>query len=438
MPTLIKKSTLILLFLTAAIAASAQISNLKNKAKARVEEEKENVKTEIPAANNPNQTPTQTTTPAQAQPAVSVTPAPAEKPAEKPADKSAGRTRQAPAKNDRAAASDDKTVPNSVVELDFDSEPFQPAIMWSSLLNNDCWYYNITNGQMYLNNLDVSFLPKKTKSGEAVNYAGYANPVPLLRMEVVDITTGAIKGTLHYGAKASILPFYEMEQLTGKNYAFSVTVKEGSYELRFFAGTKHFYTYPFSVEKKTNPDPYASVHDLYFLKGPWEEWGRVEFGPDNDFIFNFYLTDASTTITNQSVWDNSKQYDFLIKMYRDGKMAGAHRIQNMGNGFEYAGIQTRNGKWMKFDATMFAYPVVATGTGAGSKKFLKKDELKDGNYTLDLLLKDKAGVEKTLQYTFVVKNGVIQPHPRADRAQNTDPLTVVEQGPKFIYVKRVK
>ena len=432
MPTLIKKSTLILFFLIAATAASAQISNLKNKAKARVEEEKENAKTEIPAANNPNQTPTETTAPAQ--PAVSVTPTPSEK----PADKSAGKTRQAPAKNDRAAASDDKTVPNSVVELDFDSEPFQPAIMWSSLLHNGCWYYNITNGQMYLNNLDVSFLPKKTKSGEAVNYAGYANPVPLLRMEVVDVTTGAIKGTLHYGAKASILPFYEMEQLTGKNYAFSVTVKEGNYELRFFAGTKHFYTYPFRVEKKTNPDPYASVHDLYFLKGPWEEWGRVEFGPDNDFIFNFYLTDASTTITNQSVWDNSKQYDFLIKMYRDGKMAGAHRIQNMGNGFEYAGIQTRNGKWMKFDATMFAYPVVATGTGAGSKKFLKKDELKDGNYTLDLLLKDKAGVEKTLQYTFVVKNGVIQPHPRADRAQNTDPLTVVEQGPKFIYVKRVK
>ena len=157
MPTLIKKSTLILLFLIAAIAASAQISNLKNKAKTRVEEEKENVKTEIPAANNPNQTPTQTTTPAQ--PAVSVTPAPSEK----PADKSAGKTRQAPAKNDRAAASEDKTVPNSEVELDFDSEPFQPAILWSTLLHNGCWYYNITNGQMYLNNLEVSFLPKKNQ-----------------------------------------------------------------------------------------------------------------------------------------------------------------------------------------------------------------------------------------------------------------------------------
>ncbi len=430
MPTPIKKISLFLLFLIAASAASAQISNLKNKAKTLTEKEKD--KTETPAANNSKQTPTETTTPAQ--PAVNVTPMPSEK----PADKSNVRAQSSPASDRSRSAENDKTVPNSVVELDFDSEPFQPAILWSTLLHNGCWYYNITNGQMYLNNLEVSFLPKKTKSGEAVNYAGYANKTPLLRMEVVDVATGAIKGTLHYGAKASILPFYEMEQLTGKNYAFSVTVKEGNYELRFFAGTKHFYTYPFSVEKKTNPDPYASVHDLYFLKGPWEEWGRVEFGPDNDFIFNFYLTDASTTITNQSVWDNSKPYDFMIKMYRDGKMVGAHRIQNVGNGFEYAGIQTRNGKWMKFDATLYAYPVVATGTGAGSKKFLKKDELKDGNYTLDLLLKDQAGVEKTLQYTFVVKNGAIQPHPRADRAQNTDPLTVVEQGPKFFYVKRVK
>jgi hypothetical protein len=431
MPTLNKKITLFLLFISLSLAASAQIGNLKNKAKTMGKEKaKEEIQTENNTANDSKSTTSETAAPT-AQPAATPAAAPASPVAAQPA---AGK-KNAPAAR---SASADQPVPPSDVELDFASQPFPPAIAWASLLDNESWYYNITNGQMYLNNLDVIFLPKTTTAGAAVNYAGYANKTPLLRMEVVDVATGTLKGTLHYEASASILPFYNMELLTGKNYKMSLNILEGKYEMRFFAGTKQFYTYPFSVEKKTNPDPYASVHDLYFLHGPWEEWGRVEFGPDNDFIFNFYLTDASTTITNQSVWDNSKAYEFLIKMYRDGKMVGAHRIQNVGNGFEYAGLQTRNGKWMKFDGTMYAYPVVATGSGAGSKKFLKKDELKDGNYTVDVLLKDQAGKESTMQYTFVVKGGAIQPDPKADRNLNKDPLTLLEQGPKFFYVKRVK
>ena len=76
--------------------------------------------------------------------------------------------------------------------------------------------------------------------------------------------------------------------------------------------------------------------------------------------------------------------------------------------------------------------MVATGSGAGSKKFLKKDELKDGNYTVDVLLKDQAGKESTMQYTFVVKGGVIQPDPKADRNLNKDPLTLLAQGAKYV------
>ncbi len=82
----------------------------------------------------------------------------------------------------------------------------------------------------------------------------------------------------------------------------------------------------FQVEKQSNPDPYAPVHDFYFLKGPWQDWGRVEFGPDGHFIFNFYLTHQTTTIVNQAQWDAKREYKYLVKLYRDGKMVAAHSL----------------------------------------------------------------------------------------------------------------
>ncbi|MBL7779672.1 MAG: hypothetical protein JNM22_00555 [Saprospiraceae bacterium] len=419
MPTLFKKHTLLFLFIGCSLAASAQIGDLKNKAKnLGKDKNKEETKTEQPAARSTSANPVETPVAVPTQPDQPPT---SKKPTQQP-----------------RSASSDKSVPPSDIELDFESQPFQPAITWASLLNQSNWYYNITNGEFYVNNLEAIFLPQKTKSGASVGYASYSNPTPILRLEVIDVATGAIKGTLHYEAKPYILPLYNVVQLTGRNYAFSVNLKEGQYELRFWAGTKVFYTYQFSVEKKNNPDPYAPVHDLYFLKGPWENWGRVEYGPDKDFIFSFYYTDVNTAITNQANWDLVKPYDFMIKLYRDGKMAGAYRIQNVGNGMEPGNIQVRNGKWGRFDATLYAYPVVATGTGAGSKKFLKKEDLKDGNYTLDVLLKDKDGKESTLQYTFVVKGGAILPSEKADRNVHKDPLTYLEQGPDYFYVKRVK
>lgn len=421
-----KKTTLLLLFIATSLSLSAQIG-LPKKAKDLVKDKKAETKQEVSnkkeeaKTDNTNVAPTTT-------PAKSTSPQEIKASREKPSESTSGTAqapRTKPGRDDKYKASD--------VELDFDSQPFAPSIAWADLLSSESWYFNITNGQMKMNNIQVSFLPKKTKSGADVRYESYSNPTPLLRMEVWDTKTNTIKETMHYEAKEATAPFYDMEVLEGYDYKSFATLTEGSYELRFWAGTRHFYTFPFQVEKKNNPDPYAPVHDFFFLKGPWQDWGRVEFGPDGHFIFNFYLNHETTTVPNAARWDVNKEYKYLVKLYRDGKMVAVHSLPNSGTGYSEGDLQASNGKWKKFDGTLHAYP---RRSGAGAQEFFMKSDMKDGNYTAEVWLKDKEGVETTHKYGFAVKNNTVVTAEKADRAQNKDPLQFLEQGPARVYVKK--
>ena len=247
-------------------------------------------------------------------------------------------------------------------------------------------------------------------------------------MEVWDTKTNTLKQTMHYSTSPATAPFYDLEMLEGYDFKAYTTLTEGSYELRFWAGTKQYYTFPFQVEKKSNPDPYAPVHDFYFLKGAWQNWGRVEFGPDGHFIFNFYLNHETTTVVNAAQWDAKKEYKYLVKLYREGKLVAAHRLPNSGSGFDEQNIQTYSGKWKRYDCTFHKYP------NTGSRDFFMKADMKDGNYTTEVWLKALTGEESTLKYGFVVKNGAVVNDAKADRAQNPDPLQFQEQGPGRVYV----
>lgn len=402
----------------AAFAVSAQI-NVPSKAKNLLKDNKEKpAKTESPAPAAPEKSRPADTRDERPQPA------------EKSEKKAEGRF----AKSSGPGA-DDRYKP-SEVELDFSTQPYAPAIAWASLLSSNCWYFNITTGEMSLNYLQVSFLPTKAKDGSDVRYESFHNTTPLLRMEVWNTGANTLVQTIHYGAQPATLPFYEMTRIEGYDYKTHAKLTEGSYELRFWAGTTHFYTYPFSVVKQQNPDPYAPVHDFYFLRNACPDWARVEFGPDGHFIFNFYLSHETTTIPNQARWDITKPWKYLVKLYRDGKMVAVHRLQHVENKFEEGDLQTTNGVWKKFDVTLHSYPPAAKGQGAGSRAFFLKDDLKDGSYTAEVWLKDQAGAEITHQYAFTVKNGAIIAPAQADRSRNADPLQFLEQGPGRFYVRK--
>ncbi|MBL7828470.1 MAG: hypothetical protein JNJ57_17690 [Saprospiraceae bacterium] len=420
----------ICLFLLCAISftVSAQIG-LPGKAKDLIKDKK----TDKPNTEKASEQPKPTTARTKSEkPNAALEKSGAESPSE-------SREEQSPAATARRSGTTDRSggARGSTVELDFNSQPFAPSIAWKSLLSSGVWYFNPTTGEMKLNSILVSFLPKKKMDGTEAGYASYDNDEPMLRMEVHNTATNQLDGTHYYEAKEATLPFYEMTILEGSPYLSRIALTEGTYELRFFAGTKHFYSYPFQVVKQTNPDPYAPAHDFYFLRGPWEKWGRVEFGPDGHFIFNFYLNYETTTIPNQSRWDINKPCKYLVKLYRDGKMVAVHQMQHVENQFMEGDLQLTNGKWKKFDVTFHQYPPAAKGNGAGSRPFFMKNDMKDGAYKVEVWLKDEAGAETTHRYEFTVKGGVVVSAPEADRAQNANPLQFLEQGPGQFYVKKL-
>ncbi|MBK8566448.1 MAG: hypothetical protein IPN76_24710 [Saprospiraceae bacterium] len=325
---------------------------------------------------------------------------------------------------------------NSTVELDFDAEPFKAAISWESLLSQESRYFNATNGEFKLNNLDVAFLPKKNKSGQAVSYESFDNPTPVLRMDVVDAGSKELKGTLYYSASATTSPFHNMELKEHQGWPYSVKLTEGSYELHFWAGTTHFYTFPLRVEILTNADPDAPVSTFYHFRGPWEEWGYVNFGPDGHFIFNFYHTYQTTEVENAARWDVRKEFKTVVKLNREGKMIAVYRMGPSTADFEWNTVMADNCVWKKFDMTFHNYPPPA---GHGNRPFFLKDNMKDGNYSVDVVLKDeKSGKETTYKYGFSVKDGKIVQADKADRSKNPDALQFLEQGRDKFFVKRIQ
>ncbi len=318
----------------------------------------------------------------------------------------------------------------AIFEPDFSTSNLSPAIAWFDLLDEELFRFDITKGEIRLNGLHVSFLPTKTKEGKDINYRPSLSMDmhPPLRADIVDAATGALKGQQFFKAEDYIPPFKKLilvEEYGGDYFPFYANVKEGSYEIRFFVGKSHFYTFPFKVEKKTNPDAYATVKDFYFLHGPWEEWGRIQFDDsDGQMTVSIYLTEQKTDVKNHTSWDEFKQLNMVAKITRNGAL-----VATFGVNPNTTHPTTRNGKWTRFQFLTYK---------AGTNEYFTKADLKDGNYIIETNLKDpKSGKSSVSKYTFTVKGGIIQSHPKADRNQNKDPLTVLEQGKEFYYIKKI-
>lgn len=322
-------------------------------------------------------------------------------------------------------------------EPDFSTANFPPAVAWFDLLDTDLFRFNITNGEIRLNGIHVSFLPTKTKDGKDINYRpslssskGYENLQPPMRADIVDAATGALKGQKFFKVEDYIPPFKKMvlvEEFGGDYFPFFANVKEGSYEIRFFLGKSHFYTFPFQVEKKTNPDAYAPVKDLYFLKGVWEDWARIQFDERSGEVSpSIYLTERNLDIKSPTNWDDTVPMKGLVKISRNGTLVATYgQTTNSGD------FNPENGEWTRCQFLTFK-------AGSNDRETFKKADLKDGNYVMDVNIKNpKNGKTVIAKYGFTVKGGAILPHPKADRNQNKDPLSVVEQGKEFYYFKKI-
>lgn len=322
-------------------------------------------------------------------------------------------------------------------EPDFSTANFPPAVAWFDLLDNERFRFDITKGELRLMALHVAFLPTKSKDGKDIIYRpslssskGYENLRPPVRADIVDATTGALKGQQFFKVEDYIPPFKKMvlvEEFGGDYFPFWVNVKEGNYEVRFYLGKSHFYTFPFQVEKKTNPDAYAPVKDLYFLKGAWEDWARIQFDErSGEVLPSIYLTERNLDIKSPTNWDDTVPMRGLVKISRNGTLVATYgQTTNSGD------FNPDNGKWTR--CQFLAYKA-----GSNDREMFTKADMKDGNYVMDVNIKNpKNGKSVVAKYGFTVKGGVILPHSKADRSQNKDPLTVLEQGKEFYYFKKL-
>lgn len=322
-------------------------------------------------------------------------------------------------------------------EPDFSTANFPPAIAWFDLLDASKFAFDITKGEIRLNGIHVSFLPTKSKDGKDINYRpslstskGYENMRPPIRADIVDAATGALKGQQFFKVDDYIPPFKKLvlvDQFGGDYFPFFANVKEGSYEIRFFLGKTPFYTFPFQVEKKTNPDAYASVKDLYFLKGPWEDWARIQFDEQSGEVLpSIYLTERNLNIKSETNWNDTVPMKGLVKISRNGTLVATYgQTVNSGD------FNPDNGKWTRCQFLTFK-------AGSNDRETFKKADMKDGNYVMEVNVKNpKNGKTVVGKYGFTVKGGEIQLHPKADRNQNKDPLIVLEQGKEFYYFKKI-
>ncbi len=403
----------------------SQLGNLVKKAKEATKKEAEPTKPQ--SAPEPTKT----------------VPVPSEKP-------TANETRNSPS-NERTrdrnipppTTKDKNAKPESTIQIaDMSSAVLSPAIAWYSLLDQDYLYYDASSGYFRPHGLFALFLPERDIKGQAMNFNKYDSYYPPpLRLDVIDKQNGEKKGAFYFRAEPELLPAFRMkldDRGTDPLYPSFIKLFEGSYDLKFFINENHFYTFPITIEKVSNKDPYAPLKQLYFMRGAWEDWGRVEYNSDGDFIFSHYLPERDAKITNQTKWDERMQYPYTARLMRNGKVIGNFDAQTPQMTLIKGSVFTENGRWLRNQNPFYAYPPVNRMINANhSHDYVYTNDMTDGNYSVVTEIFKPSGVIKN-KYDFTIKNGKFVPDPRSDRSQHSDPFTLLEQGPNYHYIKKSK
>ncbi len=325
---------------------------------------------------------------------------------------------------------------------DMSSSVLSPAVAWYSLLDQDHMYYDAVSGYFRPHGFHVFFLPEKDVNGQPMDYHPFDphNPPPM-HMDVIDKKNGEKKGTFYYKAESEVLPAFKMkidDRGTNPMYPPFISLFEGSYDLKFYINDNLFYTFPISIDKISNKDPYSPVKQLYIMRGEWEEWGRVEFNSDGDFVFSHYMPEKDVKVTNQSRWNETVHYPFTAQLLRNGKVIGNYSAQNEKRTLEKGSVFAENGRWVRNQNAFYAYPPVNRRINDNhSHDYIYTKDMIDGNYTIEAEIFKPSGIVKS-KYAFTFKDGKVIPSSRADRSQNSDKLTLIEQGPNFFYVKKIK
>ncbi|MBX2872703.1 MAG: hypothetical protein KTR30_11400 [Saprospiraceae bacterium] len=329
----------------------------------------------------------------------------------------------------------------SKVELDFSSTPYMPAITMESLLSGGI--HLTVDGKLTTKGLSVAFLPTKTKKGEKANYDAFKKEDLLLRAEVVDRLSKNVLGTFHYSVNPVLKIGSVMNQKQVQETDDFIQITAGDFQLDFYAGSTHYYTFPFEVIKKTTDDAYAAFSECLFLKGPWEEWNYFDFTDYNDhqnIVWHHFMDNTTTNIENEFRVEKNCDYKFKYELRKDGKIIGAYdsRMQGSKKGSinlpkDYnSGGSTRT-KWINTSVQVTKIP----GTNPDVWQQLRRSDFTDGKYEMIVYTIDCTNQEKKRSFPFQVSGGKFVLHQQQNRKAHQDHTSIVEGGPgQFWYRKQ--
>ncbi len=345
-------------------------------------------------------------------------------------------TENAPAS---AAVADD--VPNTEsgikklkknIDYDFSSSALSPAVEFRSILD-DAFIHNATNGTFRMPNLTVAFLPTKLKNGSPAQYEKWNNSSPPIWADITQKSDNAVLGTLYYYGKPLSPPFFQLEQLeTTEVERFGGFTQGGDYELKFYLGGTHFYSFPFKLVEKTSSDPYSPAPKMLFLEGEWDKWAFIELGDKGTLVWNFFVTHQTMEIPNAARWDITKVIKYKVQVKKGSVIIGVYD-QELGEGKQnsFGEARPRNGKQTLITHSLFKHP-----KSGRDRAPLTIGDLANGSYDVQMQFYDGDQKISEKAFSFSVADGKILPPAEADRSKHADKLTIIEQGRKSFFVKR--
>lgn len=311
------------------------------------------------------------------------------------------------------------------LKLDWTQFKQTPAITFNSLL------YGTTIGTGGLTRFDsytATFIPNRTASGAAVN--AIHDQADYLKVKVYKgdqyLTYFEYSGTQTFdeGKKTKFNTptsrYQRNGEWVGDTDIDAAKTGPGQYRLDFYAGDKMFYTFPFEIAKLTNNDTYASMSEMYVVRGPWHDYAYLNLADTGNLVFGFYLNHEEFQPDPANKNKTNKSVKWSVKMLKDGKPYAQH----YGNGPNTA--QVKQADW---EENSCAFKLVDK---PGEIKFAS---LTDGAYKIELTLE---GEKKPRIYNFNVKDKKIVQIPEQDRSKNTDPTKLIEGWNDFFWMKLEK
>ncbi len=322
------------------------------------------------------------------------------------------------------------------VKLDFSSSRIWPGVTLHSLLAHYTGLTMSLDGKLQIPKLIFSFLPPDLEGGDIPNYSGQTKEEVMVLAKVVNRQTQEELGTFYFDVNPYQNTFSFGEQHKGNGFDKIIQMREGEYNLKFYGTGTHFFTFPFKVIKKKAKDPYSTFPEVYFLKGPWEDWGYITTTTTrnegkNRLQFMFYMDYDNPEVESEYKQAITSEVKYKGTIYKGSSRIGIllpeRRTANTGKKYHRTASVTR-GTWT-------AEGSVLVKNADMNAQYIHLEELENGQYTIVFEVEDSQGKYTKKTFPFKISEGKLIGHSSSTRGRHNDKYTFMEPGLGYTFIK---